>query len=93
MPDDTSLCSGPTHLGPRLQPQFSLRAMLLLMAACAIWWWLLLDLRKDPVGFAVFALITLAVGVGGHFLYALSSPHAERCWYPPSYCHPSYSAP
>ena len=69
MPDDTSQDSGPTRLGARLQSQFSLRAMLVLMAACAIWLWLLLDLRQDPFGFAVFALITLAVGVGGHFLY------------------------
>lgn len=74
MPDDTSQDSGPTRLGARLHSQFSLRAMLVLMAACAIWLWLLLDLRHHPFDFAVFALITLAVGVGGHFLYTYVFP-------------------
>lgn len=74
MPDDTSLDSGPTRLGARLQWQFSLRDMLLLMAACAIWLWLLSDWRQDPFGFAVLALITLAVGVGGHVLYTYVLP-------------------
>ena len=48
--------------------------MLVLMAACAIWLWLLLDLRHDRLGFAVFALITLFVGVGGHLLYTCVFP-------------------
>lgn len=74
MPDDTSQDSGPTRLGARLQWQFGLRDMLLLMAACAIWLWLLSDWRQDPFGFAVLALITLAVGVGGHFLYTCVLP-------------------
>ena len=74
MPDDTSQDSGPTRLGTRLHSQFSLRAMLVLMAAVAVWLWLLLDLRQDPFEFAVFALITLAVGVGGHFLYTYVLP-------------------
>lgn len=95
MLDDTRQDSGPTRLGARLQSQFSLRAMLVLMTACAIWLWLLLDLdlRQNPFEFAVFALITLAVSVGGLSCTPMSSPGAERCWYPPSYCHYLFSAP
>lgn len=74
MPDDTRHDSGSTPLGDCRRSQFSLRGMLVLMAACTIWLWLLLDLRQNPLGFAVLALITLAVGVVGHFLYTYVLP-------------------
>jgi hypothetical protein len=69
MPDNTNQNAGTSPRGNRPESRFSLRALLVLMAACAFWLWLLLDMRSWPIEFAIFALITLAIGVCGHFLY------------------------